>query len=196
MKKKKGPTKRQKQAAATRKRIYETAMRLMRANGIADVTIADIAETAGVSVGAFYHYFESKDAIFFETYGIADDFFLEEVIHSLTGKSVRDRIVQYFDYYAKFNMDQGLGHIQLLYNSKNKHFIDTSRFMISAFRALVHEAIVKGEIIVDWSADEITDYFFIAARGIVYDWCLHDASFDLPAKMHRFIEHLAFSITK
>lgn len=196
MKKKKGPTKRQKQAIATRKRIYETAMRLMRENGIAEVTIADIAEAAGVSVGAFYHYFESKDAIFFETYGIADDFFLEEVIHKLTAKSLKDRIVQYFDYYAKFNMDQGLAHIQMLYNSKNKHFIDTRRFMISAFRTLVHEGIVKGQIIVDWTADEITDYFFIAARGIVYNWCLHEASFDLPTKMHRFMEHMAFSITK
>jgi AcrR family transcriptional regulator len=196
VKKGKGPTKRQKQAIQTRKRIYETAMRLMRENGVANVTIADIAEAAGVSVGAYYHYFESKDAIFFETYGIADDFFLEEVIHSLTGKSIRDRIVQYFDYYAKFNMDQGLAHIQLLYNSRNKHFIDTSRFMISAFRTMVHEGIVKGEIIVEWSADEITDYFFIVARGIVYDWCLHEASFDLTVKMHRLMEHLAFSITK
>ncbi len=196
MKAKKGLTKRQKQAVATRKRIYETAMRLMRENGVAEVTIADIAEAAGVSVGAFYHYFESKDAIFFETYGIADDFFLETVIHNLTGKSVKERIVQYFDYYAKFNQDQGLAHIQLLYNSRNKHFIDTSRFMVSAFRTLVHEGIANGEVVIDWSAEETTAYFFIAARGIVYDWCLHDASYDLLAKMHRFIDHLASTITK
>ncbi len=171
-------------------------MRLMREHGAAEVTITDIAEAAGVSVGAFYHYFESKDAIFFETYGIADDFFMAEVIHNLTGKSVKNRIVQYFDYYARFNVNQGLAHIQMLYNSKNKNFIDTSRFMISAFRTLVHEGIVKGEITVDWSADEITDYFFIAARGIVYNWCLHEASFDLPSKMRRFMEHLAISITR
>ena len=171
-------------------------MRLMREHGVTEVTIADIAEAAGVSVGAFYHYFESKDDIFFETYGIADDYFLEEVIHKLTGKTLKDRMVQYFDHYARFNLNQGLAHIQMLYNARNKHFIDTSRFMISAFRTMVHEGIVKGQFVVDWSAEEITDYFFIAARGIVYDWCLREASFGLPAKMHRFMEHLASSITK
>lgn len=34
------------------------------------------------------------------------------------------------------------------------------------------------------SPEEICDYLFIAARGIVYDWCLHDDTSDIKEAMH------------
>ena len=59
-------TKRQLQAISTKKKIYNSAMELMDKRGFENTTIEDISKKADVSVGASYHFYKSKDDIFFE----------------------------------------------------------------------------------------------------------------------------------
>jgi AcrR family transcriptional regulator len=47
----------------TRRQILETALALFRARGFEATTIRDIAGDAGLSLGAAYYYFKSKEAI-------------------------------------------------------------------------------------------------------------------------------------
>jgi AcrR family transcriptional regulator len=47
----------------TRLAILETALRLFRERGFAETTMRDVATDAGVSLGAAYYYFASKEAI-------------------------------------------------------------------------------------------------------------------------------------
>lgn len=49
--------------ARTRQRIVETASRRFRAEGIGNVGVADLMESAGLTHGGFYRHFESKDAL-------------------------------------------------------------------------------------------------------------------------------------
>jgi AcrR family transcriptional regulator len=48
---------------ATRQHVLDTALTLFRRQGFAGTTMRDIASAAGLSLGAAYHYFPSKDAI-------------------------------------------------------------------------------------------------------------------------------------
>jgi TetR/AcrR family transcriptional repressor of nem operon len=50
-------------ALETRRRIVETAAKLFRARGIARVSVADVVGALGLTVGAFYRHFESKDLL-------------------------------------------------------------------------------------------------------------------------------------
>lgn len=54
---------RKEQAAATRQRILDASQKLMGERGFSNVTIADIAQEAGVAAGTLYHYFNGKDAV-------------------------------------------------------------------------------------------------------------------------------------
>jgi AcrR family transcriptional regulator len=47
----------------TRNRIYDAALTLFRDRGFEATTMRDVAAAAGMSLGAAYHYFPSKDAI-------------------------------------------------------------------------------------------------------------------------------------
>lgn len=51
------------QVAENRKRILAAAARLFRERGIGGVNVAQIMDAAGLTHGAFYGYFESKDAL-------------------------------------------------------------------------------------------------------------------------------------
>src|SRR5438445_12835871 len=52
----------------TRRRLYETAVRLITSRGWQETTLRDVATEAGVSVGLLYRYFPSKRAIVLELY--------------------------------------------------------------------------------------------------------------------------------
>ena len=47
----------------TRRQILETALRLFRERGLDATTMRDVAAAAGLSLGATYYYFKSKEAI-------------------------------------------------------------------------------------------------------------------------------------
>jgi len=57
-----------KKSDATRKKIFEAALRLFRKRGFEHTTMRDVAEAAHVAVGAAYYYFPSKDSLVFAYY--------------------------------------------------------------------------------------------------------------------------------
>ena len=57
----------------TRARLLDAAKEIFEENGFLEARISDIAERAGLSHGAFYHYFDSKEQIFREIAEVLDD---------------------------------------------------------------------------------------------------------------------------
>jgi AcrR family transcriptional regulator len=57
---------RSRKGAETRARLIEAAKHVFERDGFLEARISDIAETARLSHGSFYHYFDSKEQIFRE----------------------------------------------------------------------------------------------------------------------------------
>src|SRR5437773_4744955 len=64
---------RSRKGVQTRARLLDAAKEIFEENGFLDARISDIAERAGLSHGAFYHYFDSKEQIFREIAEMLDD---------------------------------------------------------------------------------------------------------------------------
>jgi TetR/AcrR family fatty acid metabolism transcriptional regulator len=194
--KKKTLTKRQEKAIETKNRIYAAAIELMDRKGFEKITIADISRKAGVSVGAFYHYFKSKNDILAEIFRKADDYYSTQVLPRLNSntKSVPDLIVEYFDHYAKFNLGSGVEMTQQLFNPKIKFFIKKSRPMLTILQDLISKGQEKQQIRKDATPEEISRFLFILARGIVFEWSLYDGRYDLRATMRKYIEVLVSTL--
>ena len=181
---------RKQQALETKTRIYQTALSLMEKKNYQSITIEEISKSAGVSVGAFYHYFKSKNDIFFEIYQEADRYFEEYVAMELKAAPGQPRIIEYFDHYAGYCQRVGLDTVKSLYNPDNKLFIRYDRFMLQLLKQVVIEAQTEQLLTVELSAQQITEYLLIAARGVVCDWCLHDGHYDLSDMMQQYITRL------
>jgi TetR/AcrR family transcriptional repressor of nem operon len=54
------------EAAETRRKIVEAASRLFRAQGVAEIGVADAMGALGLTVGGFYKHFASKEALVVE----------------------------------------------------------------------------------------------------------------------------------
>lgn len=187
---KKKLTSRQAQAIKTRNKIYNIAFDLMHKKGFDNITIEDISKKAGVSVGAFYHYFKSKADILFEIYHRADEYFRENVENKLSSENSADQIVEYFRHYAEYTKSVGVEFTKHLYNTANKFFTKKDRYMLIVLQDIIRKGQEKKELTTDMTPEEMTEYLFIAARGIIFDWCLYDGQYDVAEKTVAFFRRL------
>lgn len=74
-----------------------------------------------------------------------------------------------------------VGSFYNYFNSKNDILIEIYKRADDYF---------ENEISSNMSPEEICDYLFIAARGIVYDWCLHDDTYYIKEAMHNYLSLL------
>lgn len=181
---------RQLQALATKNKIYKTSIELMEKKGYENIKVEEICKKAGVSIGSFYNYFNSKNDILIEIFKRADDYFQNEVANNLVSTNSLDLIVEFFDYYAKYNELVGIDTMKQLYNANNKLFVQKGRFMQILLKEIIERGQLKGEIFKDMTADELDEYLFVAARGVAYHWCINDGQYHLTQFMHNYFARL------
>jgi AcrR family transcriptional regulator len=186
---------RQEQAQLTRNRIYTAAIELMDRKGFDHMTVAEISKRANVSVGAFYHYFQSKNDILAEIFHLADEYFVQNVANNLTAATIPGQIVEYFDHYARFNISTGVDTVQQLFNPTIKFFAKEGRPMQTILAALIREGQAQGEIRAEVDPEATVRYLFVLARGVVFEWGLRDGNYDIEHWMRDYISRATAPLT-
>ncbi len=181
-------TTRTKQAIASKNKIYKSGEKLIQKYGFDAVTVEQIAKKAGVSVGTYYYYYESKMDLLREAFNKADKYFLEQVEGKLTETGCKKRIVEFFDIYADFTLKDGIDVIKKFYTSENKMFIVDGRGMQNVLTNIIRAGQKNNEISNDSVPETLTKMLFVVARGIIFDWCLYDGKTDLKAEMKEIME--------
>ena len=74
--------------------MLDAAERLFAEQGIPQTSVAQIVETAGVSIGAFYQRFENKDALIHTIFYLLEEDLdqLEDVLAPVPGRSLEDTL--------------------------------------------------------------------------------------------------------
>lgn len=184
-------TNRDYQAQQTKNKIYDAAILLMQTNGVKQTTIEKICKKANVSVGSFYNYFRSKEEILLSVFESGDRYFADVVVPDIYKLSGREQINRFFWHYSHYIAGKGLDFIKHLYfNNENKSFIDRKRYMHKLLNMILQQQTADGVMKTDLTPDELEDYLFIVARGIVNDWCLHEGEYDLADKTLFLINQL------
>lgn len=191
------PSRRQ-QADATKRRIFDRALALLMERGYDNITIRDIVTAADVSIGSFYHYYDSKLDVFLETYSIADAYFETVVVSELEGRSFEEKFSTYFTHYAKYACEvTGLPLTKLLYSSDNKRFDrGDSAGMHRVLIEILQEGLDSGVLVSGSTASELSQFFLIAVRGLVYNWCTSDGAYDLVEATQRYVNCLRRSFAR
>lgn len=178
-------TSRAKQAAETKNRIYECGVNLIGKYGFDQITVEQIASEAGVSVGTYYYYFESKFELFKEMFKRADEYFLNKIADNLESNIAPEQIVEFFEKYADFTYDNGIEIVKKIYIPDNKMFITENRPMQTILQSIIEKGQSSGEIPKSMSSIELTNMLFLVGRGVIFDWCLRDGTINLKATMKK-----------
>lgn len=165
----------------TRERIFRAAMAVMGEKGYQGATIREICERANVAVGSFYRYFQAKPDLLRSVYDAGDERMQAEA-PELSEASWMTRISAFVTNYARLNAETGLSTMRILYNPENTWFART-RPMQRKLESLIAGAQAAGELQQLPDAEEMTEFLFVCMRGICYDWCIADGTYDLEERM-------------
>ncbi len=182
-------TSRQKQAIETKSKIFNTGVKLIEKYGFDNITMEKISKESNVSIGAIYHYYNSKNEIVFDIYKKADEYFQTVVNRNLKRKNYQDDIVTFFNFYGKYISERGLNFIKELYVTKNKNFVKEGRYMQELLLELIVSGQKNNDIISNFDPEYIMEYLFVLARGTVFHWCLKEGDFDLQERITEYIKH-------
>ena len=171
------------QGKETERRILNAALDLMRDRGFDKVSIRDICKEAGITTGAFYHHFSSKEALLESGFAPLDDY----MAGALAGHEEEPpdlRLWRILSAYAKF-MEQSGELIGRYYQRRiaepGTRSMDATRYtlraMLDCFRQA--EGLLRPEHPPEW----VADFCFRHFRGVVIDWALHQYSYPLLPKM-------------
>lgn len=186
------------QATRTKEKIFKDAIKLFAKFGYKNVSIKDICDKSKVSVGVFYHYFNSKADIITILLNQRDQELLQYVGEHI-GCSTEFRIMKLMSHYAQIISELGVQTISVLYNPEN--IPARSEGVLSCDIGIVTELIThiitQGEEIgdvtrknrahLDKPMDDTSRYIAIAIRGLIYDWCRNSGDYDLEEAMQEYI---------
>ena len=177
---------RQAQARQTERNILQAALTLMRERGFDKVSIRDICKQAGITTGAFYHHFPSKESLLNKGFAPLDDY-MEAALRGHEADEPAERLGHILSAYARFMEEEG-GELTGRYyvrriTDPTTQSMDSSRYtlraMVECFRQAQREGILASGRSPEWVADFCYRHF----RGVVIDWVLHNYSYRLFPKM-------------
>jgi AcrR family transcriptional regulator len=175
-------------AIKTRNKLLKSATKLIDKYGYEEVTIEDISKQAGVSVGAFYHYYKSKTDILVELFKQIDQYFKQNEPKILSCENVGESLAQFFQYYAVFHTSRGLDHTRSILRVQSPFFNDRSRYMFTLLTKIVTDAQETGFFTRTCTAEKIVDYFLLIMRGLLFDWVVESGRYDLSERVATDIE--------
>lgn len=187
---KKKLTSRDRQAIATKKKIYDTGVKLLQEYGFDGVNVSQIAKKAGVSVGTFYHYYTSKLDLFMDLYKAADSYYEEEIAEQVTALPYREKIIFFFREYCLLAEKNGVELTRKMYVPGNTLFLGRTDGMHRVLLEILQREQEEGASTAGGTKktpQETADDLFLIARGVIFDWALRDGSYDLKEKMESML---------
>jgi len=180
----KRPTKRQLQAMETKQKIYDSACKLFKEKGFANVTMEEITSAVGLTAGTFYRYFSTKHEILVILYSQLDasyEEFAQQVLSSDKYKntSAITRLQVFTEHNMETCVKDGLEYVNVIYPYM-KQSVEFAQSMFNPERAyfrIVHglftEGQQNGEIRYDIPADRLATDLAMVTRGCIVDWEMH-----------------------
>lgn len=174
-------TTRQARAVETRKKIVQAAKVLIAAKGFAETSIDDIAKQAGVSTGSFYTYFKKKEDVV-EELNKTDFYRLAEIINGMQDRDLLDRLRYYCREFLGEIEETGIEICrQWLKNNLSPNdmllggaYTTKYRYDDQTMRAILQEAVRRGELRSDAPLDELALFINTQLYGLMVAWCMTD----------------------
>lgn len=180
---------RQLQSRQTERQILETALTLMREQGYDKISVRDICAQSGITTGAFYHHFPSKEAMVLSGIGALDSYIKDTLSSRPEKEPPLDRLRSILEAYIDF-MEKESGELTGQYylirisNSQCGSRLDPDRYiervMVECFQQAKELGLVQDTFSPQWAASFCYRYF----RGLVLDWVLSGYSYSLRERTH------------
>jgi len=183
----------------TREHILNESLSLFLQKGFKDVTMKEIVEKTGMSKGAIYHYFESKEKLFLEIINII----FSSVLDTHYSKCNKDSLHQFYhDYINHFIRSSNwqnksekdnfvnMNYFSLIFDALklfpdlHEKLKESLQVQLTVWKEVIHTARNKEEIKSLMDDEQIARMFIYSSDGVgMYSLFINDRSEDTESTL-------------
>lgn len=181
-------TARKKQAMEMRSRIQAVALDLFDREGFENVSVEEIAQNAGCSVGNIYHYFKSKDELAIQVTSFVDAAYLELEKAYLADQHTpaKDKLIDFVGRSLEISGQEPVLYKSFIHGLKYPEQGVLKNSEKRVYFRLLHELVSacqrEDSISPDYDTDEIVEQLVVLHRGMLFEWRIYEHSFDMAAR--------------
>lgn len=151
------------------------------------MTVRDICEAASISVGTFYHHFNSKDQIINTAHQQIDLLWVEK-ISGHESRNAKEDILYMFDQAGTLMEELGWDLASQIYKqlitAKNKYAIQKDRPIYLTVHRIIETGLAEEAFLPHTNPTELTETLMRITQGVLFDWCLREG-YDLKNRMRQ-----------
>lgn len=174
------------QSKATRRAILDAAVRLTRQEGFDKLTVRSVCAAAGVTTGAFYHHFASKEDLLSQGFSSLDAY-LEDAMRSYADRPPVERLEALLRSYARYVEDLGWQTLALYYarrlSDSSAASVSPKRYTLRTMEECLQALSQSGDLSPQYDPSWTADFFFRHFRGVLIDWIIHRGAYPLWEKL-------------
>ena len=178
-------TARKRQALEMRSRIQSAALDLFDKEGFENVSVEEIAQKAGCSVGNIYHYFKSKDELAIQVASHVDAAYLtlESEYLADAARTAREKLLDFVGQSLRISSSDPVLYKAFIHAMKypeqaalqrNEH-----RIYFRVLAELVALCRQEGCIAPQYDDDTVVEYLVTLHRGTLLEWRIYEGKFDI-----------------
>lgn len=186
---------RKEKAAATKEKIFSTAVGLIKEKGYANVTVSEICEQADVAKGTFYVHYTSKEDIIRESYYSDMGAFVEAryagFLNSAPDSGGGERVLRFLSLELEFAEFAGYELTCLAYALNLGACVPgpSEHLQKRTFSRVLYQEITSHmeEAQTGLSAGGVFTYLESVVRGIMATWCFSGGRFDMRDEGRKYL---------
>lgn len=168
----------------TREHILQESFKLFLQKSYKEVTLREIVEATGLSKGAFYHHFTSKEQLFLELVNDVFSSVLDVPYDRFNQESLYHFYIDYINYYVENGEGSapGFQYVSLIFDAIKlfpdfqKKLQELKRVQLDSWTKIVQTARSKGEISSSMSDEQIAGMFISSSSGVEMNSMLNGGS--------------------
>ena len=173
-----------------RKEILEKAIPLLSGVSFEDISISEICEKIGISIGSFYHYFDKKSDLLSGFLHLIDDDIEKRVPPLLSDEDEIENLKIFAHCWADHVEAHGIERSRLIsgINPGGNGGTETDRSSVVILQDIISRGQEKEQITRDYDPSVLTRMFLLTLRGLIFDWSRRDGSYPLAEYTDQYIE--------
>lgn len=176
--------------AQRRSEIIQAAAPIIADVEFEDISIAEICQRIGLSVGSFYHYFTKKSDLLVGLLWLIDDDLEQRVFPYLIHENELENLHDFAHGWAEHVAVHGLERSKLIssINPDCPDFAEQDRPAVVKLEEIISRGQQKGQISVRRPAAELVEDFLLMLRAVTMDWSRRDGAYGVVEKMDRYMD--------
>lgn len=169
-----------------KKEIVDSFVKLIDHEGLKNITVQQICDEAGISVGTFYYYFKSKDTIVDDMYELMDNYFLLNKKSIKSELSYKKQVLKFVNYFIDYVYNWGYyanllvmrSSISINFNMKQ----DLNRVVYHLLFDILDNAKKDRLLVKGTDSNNLNTLIFLTIRGHLLQWT-KDKDYDVKTNL-------------